>query len=360
MNHRVAALLSILPFLFLAGCDTLSLSRQGKETEKQKAVQYDQAWAASQEVLKKYFTVKKTDYATGQVVAVTLPSSVTFPKTRQKVVAEIADHGEGWYEVEVRVMNQIETSTADPFSQQQSHYDWKTIDFDEGLETQLVDEIYKEIDAREGNKNKASQPAAEEKGKEARQPRKSSEDASKISEPSAVNSRIGARSHLAFMTRKPSIGDPFVQALVLGDMHFKEGNYEGAEEQYLIAQKKDMENPITWFALGHARFARGDFAGASGALRTGLAGYKGWPTVKMDRRDFYGEPEDFYRQIAALEDWIKAHPLDAEAHFVLGYNYYFSGRPSLAAEAFKRASELQPDDSQVKEFLRLLSPDQVI
>lgn len=360
MKNQKLFVSSFCALVILCGCDTVSLSRQGKEIEKQKAVQFDQAWTASQEVIKRYFTVKRTDYTTGQVTGITLPGMVTFPKTRQKVVADIVDTGDGWYEVEVRVMNQIEMSTANAFSNRQSHYDWKTIDFDESLEVKLVEEIYKEISGREGSKSSGEQAASGDQGKQTRRPGLSAGQSATVSEPGIVNSRPGARSHLAFVTRRPSIKDPMVKALLLGDIHFKEGNYEGAEEQYLIAQKQDMADPVVWLALGHARFAMGSFSDAAKALRLGLDGYKSWGTVNMDRRDFYANPDDFSRQLAALDEWVKAHPNDVDAHFLLGYNHYFSGRPTIARDSFKRVLELEPNDVHAKEFLRLLGSDQVI
>lgn len=348
-------LVAALSLGLLCGCDTLGLSKQSRAQERDLAVQYDQAWAAAEKVLKRYFPMVRAEQRTGQIVALTLPSSDIGRKTRQRIVAELIDNRDGWYEVEVRVMNQLETSHANPVTKSQSGYEWKTISFDEALEGKLVNEIYREIRGEEVAGDGADAPSRDPG--EAPIPRKTS---AKMSEPRAVTSRSGATSHLAFVTRKASIKDPFVRAIVLGDMHFKEGNYEGADEQYVLAQKRAPSNPVGWLAAGHARFAMGEYAKAAKAVRSGLAAFGKISSVNMDRRDFYGDPDQFYDQLAKLEEFARQNPEHGEAFFLLGYNYYFSGRATLARKAFERALELQPKDPQSGQFLRLLDSDPVI
>jgi tetratricopeptide (TPR) repeat protein len=351
-------LLATLPLLISCGCDTIALSGQGKALEREKAVQYDEAWTATQKVLKQYFPRVRAEERTGQIVAVSNLTTDMGRKTRQRVVAELVEAGDGWYEVEVRVMNQIETSYADPVSERQSSYKWQTIDFDEILEGRLVEEIYREVHGKDVAVGEAGDKAAPERTP-TQAPLSQGATVSQ-SEPEAVTSRKTARSHLAFVPRKASIKDPFTRALILGDMHFKEGNYEGAEEQFLVAQKRDPTSPAPWLAAGHARFALGDYPGAVKALRSGLAAFGKISSIQMDRREFYGDSDQFYAQLAALEEFTKLHTEDSEAFFLLGYNYYFSGRPSLAKKAFERSLELQPNDPQSKEFLRLLSTEPMI
>lgn len=345
--------------LILTGCDTFPLSSQGRELEKQKAVEYNEAWQAMEKVLKQYFVVKTRHHLAGQIIAITAPSSAAIMKTRQKIVGELIDK-RGWHEVEVRVMNQIEISQVDSFSDRQSNYQWKTIDFDEILEARLVQEIYREL---KGPKEArvAPQPSAENASAR-RYPRTPLPriDRSNISEPGPVDSRQGASSHLAFVNRKVSIKDPFTRALILGDMHFKEGNYRGAQEQYLIAQKREAASPVPLFAIGHTSFALGKYEAAAAAIRLGMKNHRGWAKVKMDRRNFYPKADDFLEQILTLEKWSRENSENPEGHFLLGYNYYFSGRPSLALKAFKKALELNSKDGQAKEFIKLLDSEQVI
>ena len=355
---KLRLLSTIVCVTALTGCDTLSLSGEGRALERDMAVQYEQAWDAAQKVLKRYFSLVRADVRTGQVVALTLPSAAVVPKTRQRIVAELVDNRDGWYEVEVRVMNQIEASNADPFSKRQSTYLWKTIDFDEVLETKLVEEIYREIEGEEVARRAPRADPSPSREKDIVSPSRAVP--TPVTQPKAYTSRKGPRSHLAFVTRKASIRDPFIRALLLGDMHFKEGNFEGAEEQYLIAQKRKPGSAVPMLAIGHARFAMRDYAGAAKGLRSGLAAYGKLSSLSMDRRDFYAEPKTFYAHLAALEKFVEQHPDDSNAFFVLGYNYYFSERSSLSKEAFERTLELQPNDPQSREFLKLLGKDPVI
>jgi len=343
---------AVLSLGLLCGCDTIGLTKRSRAQQRDLAVQYDHAWAAAQKVLKRYFPMVHADQGAGQIIALTLPSTDMGRKSRQRIVAELVDHRDGWYDVEVRVMNQLETSHANPGAKTQSGYTWRTMDFDEVLEGKLVNEIYREI--------RGEEVATEARGRNPGRASLARNAPAKLSGPRAVTSRRGATSHLAFVTKRTSVRNPFVRAIVLGDMHFREGNYEGADEQYTFAQRRDPSNPVGWLAAGHARFAMGKYAEAAKALRSGIAAFGKLSSVNMDRRDFYGDPDQFYDQLAKLEEFTKQTPEHSEALFLLGYNYYFSGRATLAKKAFERALELQPKDPQSREFLRLLNPDPVI
>ena len=346
--------------LLFAGCSNMALTRDGRDIERIKRVQYEEGWSAATTVMKRYFKIVIPDSRTGQVVALTRPTNTFGSKARQRVVAELIDRGEGVYEVEVRAMNQIDTSSAFKLDEKRfQKYRWKTVGFDEFLETKLVEEIYAEI---EGEERAEITPAKAAPGALARVAPRSSvaRPQARRTEPKAVNSVRGARSHMAFIHRRASIQDDFIRGIILGGIRFKENNFEGAEEQFERAHKKDPSSPVPILARGHARFALGEYKKAAHDLKAALTAYAKLNSIKMDRRDFYGNPETFYGQLAKLEKFVKNNKEDSHAHFLLGYNYYFSGRPTLARKAFERSLAINSGDKLAKAFLTMLGVDPVI
>ena len=55
-----------------------------------------------------------------------------------------------------------------------------------------------------------------------------------------------------------------------------------------------------------------------------------WPAIRVHLAELYSDPEDFYRQQWALEQWVSRHPRDWRSHFLLGYVYYFTEEYDLA------------------------------
>jgi tetratricopeptide (TPR) repeat protein len=133
-----------------------------------------------------------------------------------------------------------------------------------------------------------------------------------------------------------------------GDALFAGGRYAEAVGAYEAAAKKAPEDAMAAFALGHGLFAVGRFAEAAAALRKGVRIFPDVVSVRMDRRAFYGNPADFDAQLRRLSREIELSPDDAEARFLLAYNYFFTQRFDLARREFE---SLGPADAEAKLFL---------
>jgi tetratricopeptide (TPR) repeat protein len=118
-----------------------------------------------------------------------------------------------------------------------------------------------------------------------------------------------------------------------GDDAFVRGDFPAAVEAYRAAAGRSANDPVAALALGHGLFACGEYAEAAAELRRGIRLYPGMVRVRMNRRDFYGEPAVFDRQVAALERHVAASPDDGAARFVLGYNYFFTQQYGKARAA---------------------------
>lgn len=160
----------------------------------------------------------------------------------------------------------------------------------------------------------------------------------------------GSHTNSAVHEGAPALGD----LLNEGDVAFKRSDYGRAAEAFHQAAVRYPEHPIPHFAYGHTLFALGRYAEATAAIRAGMARHTDWGTMRMNRREFYTDPSEFDGQLHRLEEWVSAHPEDAEAQFLLGYHYYFTQQPQRAKEVFERVIPLNPNDREARYFLSLL------
>ena len=103
-------------------------------------------------------------------------------------------------------------------------------------------------------------------------------------------------------------------------------------------------------------FALGKYSEAAGVLNPVLAGGPGWDWTTMI--SLYHSQESYMSQLAALENYSRAKPAAADAHFLLGYHYMVCGHLDKASAEFDAAAKLQPADSvsaQLRDLTRASS-----
>ena len=142
----------------------------------------------------------------------------------------------------------------------------------------------------------------------------------------------------------------------LGDHLFRVGNISRATERYQQAARADDSSATPLVRLAQIALVRGKFADAADAFRAAESAQPGWLTTARDIQALYAEPADFAKQVARLETHLQAHPDDRDAWFVLGANWYLSGRVRKAADVFLRLSDRQPD-SALEAFLTASLPN---
>jgi len=131
----------------------------------------------------------------------------------------------------------------------------------------------------------------------------------------------------------------------LGDHLFRVGNSSRATERYQQAAKADPASATPLVRLAQIYLARGKFVEAADAFRAAELVQPGWLAKARDIQALYAEPADFAKQVAKLESHLQAHPDDRDAWFVLGANWYLSGRVKKAADVFLRLADRQPDSA---------------
>lgn len=151
----------------------------------------------------------------------------------------------------------------------------------------------------------------------------------------------------------PDLAAKYVE---LGDFYFRAGRFTEAADAYARARSYAPDDAPLHFVLADAAFATGDYHFAAFLIAEGLRLDPALADVKVDKREFYGDPKLFDEHMAALDKYLADKKYDASAHLVRGYNLAFSGRPMAAIAAFERVLEIAPDHRAARRFLEALAP----
>ena len=128
-----------------------------------------------------------------------------------------------------------------------------------------------------------------------------------------------------------------------GDRSFRGDNTKRAEDRYRLAAKADPGAATPRIRLAQVALVRGRYAEAARFLREAVAAEPGYLLNAPDIQAIYPEPGDFAKELANLEAHLQAEPGDRDAWFVLGAEWYLSGRTQKASDAFQRLTDRRPD-----------------
>jgi len=135
--------------------------------------------------------------------------------------------------------------------------------------------------------------------------------------------------------------------LTLGDRAFREGRYTDAVQFYAKAIEYASDQGGLFLVLSDALFAAGDYHYAAYAIRRAFELEPALAQTTVDKRMFYGNPQDFETQLAALEAYLQGHSSDRDARIVLALNYHFSGRSAEAETLLRDGSGLEADPAAI-------------
>ncbi len=125
--------------------------------------------------------------------------------------------------------------------------------------------------------------------------------------------------------------------MALGDRAFIEARYGDAVHYYAKAIEFSPEDGVLYLVLSDALLATGDYHYAAYAVRSALEKNPELAELTLDKRDFYGDPTDFDRQLALLESYHRDHYLDEDARLLLAANYLFSDQAERSIELLDSA-----------------------
>ncbi len=154
----------------------------------------------------------------------------------------------------------------------------------------------------------------------------------------------------------------------LGNEYLKRGQSDEAVDAYqtAVASLHELDGepvaiiPISCryapLGAGNALFVQKKYKEASDSILAGLAYIPQWPAVKQDLRSLYRDPADYESVMEDLQAQSRQSPDDAALHFLLGYQYHFTGKKSAAKEQFQRVLELDSKHAGAKIFLNPVDP----
>lgn len=135
--------------------------------------------------------------------------------------------------------------------------------------------------------------------------------------------------------RAPDFSIAAERYLTLGDRSFREGRYGDAVHFYAKAVELAPNEGALYLILADALFATGDYHYAAYAVRKALELDPALLDSAVDKHAFYGNPDDFDRQLATLEQFVRDHPGDLDARLLLALNLYFGSRATEARDVLE-------------------------
>jgi tetratricopeptide (TPR) repeat protein len=134
---------------------------------------------------------------------------------------------------------------------------------------------------------------------------------------------------------------------------FYEENYPvalKAGEQALALQPDDV---VFNEFRGATLFAMEKYQEAAGVVYAVLSIGPGWDWATMSA--LYPNVEIYTKQLRALEEYVRSHPDDAAAHFLLAYHYLMCNHTDAAAKQLKEVVRINPQDTLSSQLLKGLT-----
>lgn len=317
---------------------------------------YQRVYNTTYHVVNRYSVVKKASYRYGEIEAEVGQDNAFLDKTRRTILARIFDAGDYW-DVECRVLLQVEDSEVDSLHEHQPRYNWRTIAGDAILETRLNNEIKA---ALSGGAWDAKQPLVPE-SRSSQAPAGPQRGHGKIKVAPAEEEE-GARENKPSNLRDANARTPNTAALPqLGEAEyervgirlFERGQYARALQAFRAAREARPDSPYADYLLAQALFATGEYGQCAQAIRSGAVRNPDWARQHVDVRSFYGETKDLKEQIGKLDSFAKAHPDDQDAALVIGYISYFTRDYGRAEQVFDKLEKESPQDGLAASYKRL-------
>ena len=135
---------------------------------------------------------------------------------------------------------------------------------------------------------------------------------------------------------------------------FKQGDYDTALNIVNRAITKYPSDSVLHEFRALVLFAKGDYREAAATLHSVLAVGPGWDWTTMST--LYPSIAVYTDQLRALENYVRSHPQDGAARFVLAYHYTTAGHTDAAARQLEQVVQLVSNDRVAADLLRMLKP----
>ena len=320
---------------------------------------YSRVYNTTYHIVNRYAVVKRASYRQGVIEAELDQDTHLFEKTRRTVLARLFDAGDYW-DVECRVLIEVEDSDVETLRSIQPRYRWRTVSYDQFLETRLNNEIKAALSggawqSKAPLKYKGVAALSAPKGVRFQSPPEAAEKppAQKTEAP-----REPASGKDRGVTYEPEMRDGLNPREYerLGVHFFAQGAYPKARNAFQSALTGDAASANAHFLLALCHFAEADEAAAARALEAGFEhkdAVTAWDRSNMDLRSFYEDPTVFVSQKKALEARLTSSPKNADARLLLGFVNLFTRDVAGARDELSLVSIAAPDNAFAKHYLRL-------
>lgn len=136
---------------------------------------------------------------------------------------------------------------------------------------------------------------------------------------------------------------------------FKNGDYATAMREVDLAIQSLPKDAALHEFRALVFFATKDYKQAAATLYAVLSAGPGWDWTTLS--GMYASSETYTNQLRELEQYVKANPSSAEAHFVLAYHYLTCGHNDAAVKQYQDVAKLQPGDQLTAQLLKMLDAD---
>ena len=133
---------------------------------------------------------------------------------------------------------------------------------------------------------------------------------------------------------------------------FKRGNYSTALSMVDSAIRNSQSDAVMHEFRSLVLFAMRDYHQSAAVAHSVLAVGPGWDYTTMS--SLYPNPFVYSDQLRMLEDYTRANPRAADAHFLLAYHNMINSRKEGAVEELQQVIRLMPTDRLAKELLAMV------
>lgn len=137
---------------------------------------------------------------------------------------------------------------------------------------------------------------------------------------------------------------------------FMQGEYDTALQRVNEAIAKNPNEPVMHEFRSLCCFALKQYKDAAAAAYAVLSLGPGWDWTTLI--SLYPKPDEYTKQLRALEDYVDAHPKEADVRFLLAYQYLTCGHNDSAARQLKEVVRLSPKDQLSAQILAAISPSE--
>jgi tetratricopeptide (TPR) repeat protein len=142
----------------------------------------------------------------------------------------------------------------------------------------------------------------------------------------------------------PPTPGAYQSAMLRGESLFRQGKYQEAATSFEAARNLSNGSAESMLSLAHVDFAMGDktYAQAAECLAKALVLFPDLPLVRVRPESFYGNVEDYKKDLADLEKYAADNAKDPGALLLLGYMQWRGGLVDKALNSLDTAMANAP------------------